>query len=117
MKEPFPWQPDPVEVSSVTSGGETVYCGRCGTAIPFGIDVGHNCLQKLLKGARQITIAVTENNAFTVSEGEYFADGLTFDEMLGQVVELLHPDIAKPRYRMMTAEEWNEWNRRVTHHE
>lgn len=41
-----------------------------------------------------------------VSHGGAYHDGLCWDEMLGQVVELTHPDISGPRYPMLTAEQW-----------
>lgn len=35
------------------------------------------------------------------------ANGMNFDEMLGQVVALTHPRLdGKPQYRMQTAEAW-----------
>jgi hypothetical protein len=66
----------------------------------------HECY-KLLKGGRQITIDKTDEG-YTVIEGDAFADRLSFDEMLGQVVELMHPVIGKPRYRMMTLAQWQK---------
>jgi hypothetical protein len=85
-------------------------CGKCGRELPMidgkAVPFWHECY-KLLKGGRQITIDKTEEG-YTVIEGEYFADRLTFDEMLGQVVELMHPVIGKPRYRMMTLAQWKQ---------
>jgi len=33
-------------------------------------------------------------------------DGLGFDEMLGQLVSITHPQLGKPHYRMQTEEQW-----------
>lgn len=65
-----------------------------------------------LKGARQIIIT-QDDHGYTVSEGDTYAESLCFDEMLGQVVELMHPDIGKPRYRMATHKGWQEWHQRL----
>jgi PAS domain-containing protein len=60
----------------------------------------------LLKGARQIVIVITDEG-FTVQEGERYADQLCWDEMLGQIAELTHPELKREgRYRMDTAEGW-----------
>lgn len=47
---------------------------------------------------RMVTIVVADG--FRVVEDGRIAEALGFDEMLGQVVTLLHPEIAKPRYAM-----------------
>lgn len=33
-------------------------------------------------------------------------DGLAFDEMLGQVVSLTHPQLGRAQYQMLTPEDW-----------
>jgi hypothetical protein len=60
---------------------------------------------------REVVVYQTAHG-YTVREGEHYANELCFDEMLGQLVELLHPDIGRPRYRMETAQEWQEWKER-----
>jgi hypothetical protein len=82
------------------------YCPFCFQSVAPG--VVHICFQKRLVGARQINITITDNDGFTVQEGEHFADRLNFDEMLGQVVHLAHPAIRKSHYAMLTAREWIE---------
>ena len=87
-------------------------CGKCGKELPMvdgkAVPFWHECY-KLLKGGRQITIDMIEGGCgYTITEGDAFADRLTFDEMLGQVVELLHPVIGKPRYRMLTLAQWKQ---------
>jgi hypothetical protein len=51
---------------------------------------------------RTITITVHDDNDFDVQEGECICDRLTWDEMLGTVALLCHPDIARSKYRMRT---------------
>ena len=34
-------------------------------------------------------------------------DGLSWDEMIGQVIELTHPKLGQPHYRMQTPAEWD----------
>ena len=91
------------------------YCAKCNAEIPLvngvAVDIGHQCWKALPSG-RQVTVTQTAHG-YTVQEGEFYADDLCFDEMLGQVVELLHPDIGKPRYRMLTAAQWREWEERI----
>lgn len=36
------------------------------------------------------------------------ADGLNFDELLGQVVSMVHPNLGHAQYAMRTPEEWAE---------
>ena len=46
-----------------------------------------------------------------VRVGEEYSDSLCWDEMLGQIVSLTHPDIEQPRYGMLTAEGWQQRRR------
>jgi hypothetical protein len=46
-----------------------------------------------------------------VRVGDEYTDGLCWDEMLGQIVSLTHPDIEQPRYGMLTAEGWQQRRR------
>jgi hypothetical protein len=62
---------------------------------------------------RQITICIDDKNDFTVHEGDRFADGLCWDEMLGTIAELTHPHIGSARYAMRTEAEWAEYRARV----
>lgn len=48
---------------------------------------------------------VATMDGFRVVQAGRMADGLAFDEMLGQVVNLLHPKLGTPRYPMLTREE------------
>jgi hypothetical protein len=86
-------------------------CGTCGRGLPM-IDgrafTGWHFCRRQLKGGRQIVINVNPEGGFDVVEGDTFADRLGFDEMLGQIVELLHPEIGRAHYRMMTAEQWKQ---------
>lgn len=54
---------------------------------------------------RTITIEI-DDQGYTVREGERYHDGLCWDEMLGQVVELTHRKLGETRYPMMTADQW-----------
>lgn len=58
--------------------------------------------------ARVITIYARGPNDFDVQEGERICDRLCWDEMLGQVASLTHPDITRARYHMLTPEERTE---------
>lgn len=86
------------------------YCGKCNKEIPLvngvAVDIGHDCW-KMLKGGRQIVVSY-DDSGYTVTEGEHYADQLGFDEMLGQVVNLMHPEIGKPRYQMLTFAQWKK---------
>ncbi|MFM0101958.1 hypothetical protein PQR01_00220 [Paraburkholderia rhynchosiae] len=62
---------------------------------------------------RAVTIEIDDGNNFTVREGERFADGLCWDEMLGTIAELTHPKIGDARYAMRTATEWAAYKARV----
>lgn len=58
---------------------------------------------------RTITIEIGPDclpGGFDVVVDDLRCNGLSFDEMLGQVVALTHPKIGAPHYRMQTAEEW-----------
>lgn len=61
--------------------------------------------------SRTITITI-DDSGFKVQEGDRYHDRLTWDEMLGLVVSITHPQLGKAQYRMATAEEWAEWERR-----
>jgi hypothetical protein len=61
---------------------------------------------------RTIAIEITADNDFTVREGDRSAEGLCWDEMLGQVTELTHPRLGDGRYAMRTDAEWAEYNKR-----
>ncbi len=65
------------------------------------------------KPERVITIEVFGGNDYTIREGEHYCDRLCWDEMLGTVAELTHPQIGKARYRMLTAPEHAEVNARL----
>ena len=87
-------------------------CGTCGKPLPIvngkACDLWHFCW-KQLAGGRQIIINYDEGRGgggYTIIEGDCYADGLGFDEMLGQVVNLLHPKVARARYQMLNFEEW-----------
>lgn len=54
---------------------------------------------------RTITVERLPEGGFEVHSGHRSAGELTFDEMLGQVVHLMHPDIDRPRYPEFT---WQE---------
>ncbi|SKC78523.1 hypothetical protein SAMN05445504_2415 [Burkholderia sp. CF099] len=58
---------------------------------------------------RQIIIDIDDQNSFTVREGDRFADGLCWDEMLGSIAELTHPRVGSARYAMRTAAQWDAW--------
>jgi len=61
---------------------------------------------------RTITIEI-DDQGYTVREGDRYHDGLCWDEMLGQVVELTHRKLGEARYPMMTAEQWDAWRARL----
>lgn len=61
-----------------------------------------------MKPPRIITIVVRGGNDFDVHEGEGFVTKLCWDEMVGQIAQMTHPAIGRPRYRMPTAEEHQE---------
>ncbi len=68
---------------------------------------------KLLTGARQIVVTITDRG-FSVQEGDRYADELCWDEMLGQVAELTHPELKRnARYRMLTTAEWKRWREQL----
>ena len=73
----------------------------------------HICEQKRLTGARQINIVIS-TEGYTVQEGDKFAEQLSWDEMIGTVIDLCHPKLGKATYAMKTQKEWDEqarqWN-------
>lgn len=54
---------------------------------------------------RTITIEI-DDQGYTVREGDRYHDGLCWDEMLGQVVELTHRKLGETRYPMQTEAQW-----------
>jgi hypothetical protein len=54
---------------------------------------------------RTITIVCHGGNDFDVHEGERYSGRLCWDEMLGQIASITHPEITRPRYPMETPEE------------
>lgn len=63
---------------------------------------------------RTITIEIHDTvwaGNFTVREGDRFTDRLCWEELLGQIATLTHPDIRKPRFSMITDDLW----KRVEH--
>lgn len=55
-----------------------------------------------------ITISIEPaGKCFVVTQGDRSADGLAWDEMIGQVIELTHPKISAAHYPMMTQAERN----------
>jgi hypothetical protein len=85
-------------------------CPKCFQHVTSG--VMHYCGQKLLTGGRQIIISIVDGHGYAVTEGDLYTNELTFDEMLGQVVNLCHPNLRQPHYQMLTAEEWLEREKR-----
>lgn len=61
---------------------------------------------------RTITIEI-DDQGYTVREGDRYHDGLCWDEMLGQVVELTHRKLGETRYPMLTEAQWMEWRKRL----
>jgi len=57
---------------------------------------------------RQIIIDIDHDNSFTVREGDRFADGLGWDEMLGTIAELTHLRLGTARYAMLTKAQWEQ---------
>lgn len=62
---------------------------------------------------RTITITFEGSGPFTVTEGDVNSGYLCWDEMLGQIAELTHPEIKSPRYSMKTEVEWQAWRDRI----
>lgn len=51
-------------------------------------------------------VRITKNErGFAVYQGERFVEGLCWEEVLGQVINLTHPNIGKECYPMLTDEE------------
>lgn len=61
-----------------------------------------------------ITIERTEHG-FTVSQGDRYADEITFDEMLGLIVHLTMPDKLPYDRWMRTYVEHSEWYKYLYH--
>lgn len=64
---------------------------------------------------RTITIEIADDGGsgdYLVREDDRYCDRLCWDEMLGTIAELTHPKIGVARYRMLTAEEHAELERR-----
>lgn len=57
-----------------------------------------------MSATARITLALVDGG-WTVTQGDKFVDHLCWDEMLGQVVHLTHPQILRERYPMLTAGE------------
>lgn len=65
---------------------------------------------------RTISIEIAGNGEpgeYLVREGDRYCDRLCWDEMLGTIAELTHPKIGSARYRMETAEQHAERERRL----
>ncbi|WP_431068166.1 hypothetical protein [Ralstonia holmesii] len=56
---------------------------------------------------RQIVITFNNDRGYAVTESGRTVDRLAWDEMLGQVAQLTHPQLGKPRYTMLTPEEYH----------
>ena len=61
-----------------------------------------------------ITIERTEHG-FTVRQGDRYADGITFDEMLGLIVHLTMPDQLPYDNWMRTYVQHSEWYKYLYH--
>jgi hypothetical protein len=61
---------------------------------------------------RTITIEIDEDKGYTVREGDRYHDQLCWDEMLGQIAQLTHPQLGAARYQMRTEAEWAEYSKR-----
>lgn len=73
---------------------------------------------------RTLTIRVPEEGdeprcLFDVVDAEgRHADGLSFDEFIGQVISLTHPKLGAPQFKMLTDAQWAEDTaRRIEYHE
>lgn len=62
-------------------------------------------------GVRIVMVVIKGANHFDVHEGESYADHLTWDEMLGCVAELTHPEVDGARF-MKTPGQHDRWNER-----
>jgi hypothetical protein len=62
---------------------------------------------------RTITITFESGKMFTVAEDDRDTGELAWDEMLGTIAELTHPEIMKARYAMRTDDEWGMWRNRT----
>ncbi len=63
--------------------------------------------EAMIADAKAFRLVYTPGEGFDVIDAKgRRAQGLTFDEMLGQVVELMHPRLdGRPRYPMRTPKE------------
>ena len=61
---------------------------------------------------KTITIESNENNSFTVRQGDKYADGLTFEEMLGVVAHIAMPEYVPYDNWLLTKEQHEEKERR-----
>lgn len=59
-----------------------------------------------------IEIAGGDVGDYCVREGDRYCDRLCWDEMLGTIAELTHPKLGVSHYRMVTAEERADIERR-----
>jgi len=61
---------------------------------------------------REIVITISDKNRIDVREGDKYCDGLSWDEMLGQIAAMTLPkeriEKVKGLYPMRTAEEWEQ---------
>lgn len=55
------------------------------------------------------TVEIREGGYDVVLASGRRCDGLSWDEMLGQIAGLTHPKIRAPHYNMRTPEEWQAW--------
>lgn len=122
---PHPTQPIPI-----------AKCGRCGKEIKGNnvfVDVGHDCVPlRMLPPPKQIVIrflprqpegaylANAPNNyyegvgEFDVEMNGESTGGLSFGELIEQIISLTHPKLdGKPRFPMMTREDWAKYYDRV----
>ncbi len=60
-----------------------------------------------------VIISQPEPGHWTVAVGDRYCEHLCWDEMLGQVVHITHPQLGEPRYPMLTAAEHAERRRRM----
>ena len=77
-----------------------------GRRIPRGSTAVSVFLEKPLK--LSFTVEVREGNCgfdVVIPDGRR-CDGLGWDELLGQIAHLTHPQLGKPRYQMLTPQEW-----------
>lgn len=61
---------------------------------------------------RKIEITI-HDGCIDVWEGEKHTGQLAWDEMLGQIATLTHPDLGKGKYPMLADHEWREREQRL----